>query len=213
MQGKIRYTHYISDYYKVNKNPKHKNKMKRITIKNGEEINDGTLTNGIFTYEGKSYQFPFTSSSFKREKRYLRGVKRYDSIGTIELDLCFGLSNTKEALKKLGIESNYQSRTYYEHCVIESRKNIDKLVRGNITLPQDKVRLYCFNELKRKIPNDLVDLIEETDLEFLVEPIVTLGDEIFNRTYAIYGYKLVMRSKDLFDAEVKIEEMVGKNDK
>ena len=52
---------------------------KKITIKNGNEINDG-----IFIIEGKSYKFPFTSSSYKREKKYVRGNNSHSSVGLIE---------------------------------------------------------------------------------------------------------------------------------
>ena len=173
---------------------------KKITIKNGDEINEG-----IFIISDKSYTFPFTSSSYKREKEYVRGNKSYNSIGMIELDLCFGSYDTEKALKGLEIESDFEPRTSYADDITEYRSNIGKLVRGNITPTKDKINAYCFNEVRKQIPRGLVDLIEQTNFEFVVEPIVRLGDETFNRTYAIYGHKLVIRSPDLFNAEVKIE--------
>ena len=173
---------------------------KKINITNGDETNDGT-----FAIDGKIYTFPFTSSCYRREKVYFRGDKSYRSKGIIELDLCFGEYKTKKALQKLGIKSTYQSRTSYEHYIQQHQRNISELVRGSITTFRDKLDLHCFAEVKRQIPNGLVDLINETDLEFVVEPRVSLGDETFNREYAIFSHNLVIRSKDLFDAEVRIE--------
>ena len=59
------------------------------------------------------------------------------------------------------------------------------------------MEVYCFDEVKKQIPNDY--------FEFEVEPIIKLGDETFNHTYAIYGHKLVIKSQYLFNAEVRIE--------
>ena len=85
---------------------------KKITIKNGNEINDG-----IFIIEGKSYKFPFTSSSYKREKKYVRGNNSHSSVGLIELDLCFGSYDTEKSLKRLGIESEFESRILYADSI------------------------------------------------------------------------------------------------
>lgn len=173
---------------------------KKISIKNGDVTNKGT-----FTIDDKIYTFPFTSSCYRREKVYIRGDRSHRSTGAIELNLCFGSYDVKKALQKLGIESNYRSRTSYEHCIQQYRKNIGKLVRKGIPPTKDEIDIYCFNEVRKQIPKGLADLIEQTDFEFVVEPMVKLGDETFNHAYEIYGHNLVIASSDLFDTEVKIE--------
>jgi len=184
-----------------------KNKMiKKIIIENGKESND-KVQDGKFIVVGNTsheYKFPFTSSSYTKEKKYYRGLNQYEQLGIIRLNVQMlkGLS-MENTFEELGMENTSDSRRIWGNTWRRYFEKLGDVIREKIQSESSILNKHLIDRIRKQTPPDLVRLIKENDFEVMTEPIVNLGYPSNDR-YAIYGYNCVIKSPQLFDTDIEI---------
>ena len=180
--------------------------IEKIIIENGKTLND-KVQDGKFIVVGNTsheYKFPFTSSSYTKEKEYSKGLNQYKRLGVIRLNVQMlkGLS-MENTFEELGMENTSDSHFICGNTWKRYFEEIGDVIRGKIQSGSSILNKHLIDRIRKQTPPDLVRLIKENDFEVMTEPIVILGYPL-NDQYAIYGYNCVIKSPQLFDTDIEI---------